>query len=95
MLDVSEQEHAVLKSQLAAEKRQGHHTAAKLERATAASYQLQRDKVCGACSCSGSHSCGPCRNASMSSRHHPTGAVRTHRQPVSYTGGDSQQTTRA
>lgn len=45
MLDVSEREHAALQAQLAAEKRQLHHAAAKVERLTAANQQLLRDKV--------------------------------------------------
>ena len=49
MLDLSEREHAALKSQLAAEQQQRHHAAAKVERLTAGNRQLLRDKVCTCC----------------------------------------------
>jgi len=52
MLDLTEREHAALKLQLAAEKQQRHHAAAKVERLTAGNHQLLRDKVCASCLCS-------------------------------------------
>ncbi len=52
MLDLSEREHAALASQLAAEKQQRHHAAAKVERLTSGNHQLLRDKVCACCHCS-------------------------------------------
>ena len=49
MLDVSEREHATLKSQLAVEKQQRQHAAAKVERLTAGIRQLLGEKVCECC----------------------------------------------
>ena len=65
MLDVSEKEHAGLKSQLAAEKRQAHNASTKVERLTATNHQLQRDKVCRVHHCPG---CGSRKHADPAKR---------------------------